>query len=130
MYQLSKCSYSYFSKVLEFTSRCFLPGSIFNEMLVHTWIPPNICLFKVALSGPRQLLGTENYLKVMKKAFYFTLNALFVIKIFKFLSWIFGYLYLIRMIRLFSKFMMSQPGQKIVAMHILTNISWSLVLSK
>ena len=33
-----------------------------------------------------QFLATENSLKVMKNAFYFTLKALFVLKIFKFLS--------------------------------------------
>ena len=44
--------------------------------------------FKVkgALSGLRQILATESPLKMMKNAFYFTLIALFVLKIFKFLS--------------------------------------------
>ena len=41
---------------------------------------------KGALSGLRQSLATENLLKMMKNAFYFTLKALFVLKIFKFLS--------------------------------------------
>ena len=42
--------------------------------------------FKGALSGLRQLLAAESPLKIMKNAFYFTSNALFVLKIFKFLS--------------------------------------------
>ena len=42
--------------------------------------------FKGALSGLRQFWATENSLKVMKNAFYFTSKALFVLKIFKFLS--------------------------------------------
>ena len=42
--------------------------------------------FKGALSGLRQLLTTENPLKVMKNAFHITSKALFVLKIFKFLS--------------------------------------------
>ena len=42
--------------------------------------------FKGALSGLRQFLATGSRLKVMKNAFYFTLKALFVLKIFKFLS--------------------------------------------
>ena len=42
--------------------------------------------FKGALEGLRQLLITESPLKMMKNAFYFTLKALFVVKIFKFLS--------------------------------------------
>ena len=41
---------------------------------------------KGALSGLRQFLTTENPLKMMKNAFYFTSKALFVLKIFKFLS--------------------------------------------
>ena len=41
---------------------------------------------KGALEGLRQFLITENLLKMIKTAFYFTLNALFVLKIFTFLS--------------------------------------------
>ena len=32
----------------------------------------------------------ESPLKMMKNTFYFVLNALFILKIFKFLSWFFG----------------------------------------
>ena len=45
--------------------------------------------FKGALSGLRQFLATESFLKMMKKAFYFTSEALFILKIFKFLSLLF-----------------------------------------
>ena len=45
-----------------------------------------ICKFKGALSGLKQFLATESPFKMMKNAFYFTLRALFVLKIFKFLS--------------------------------------------
>ena len=38
----------------------------------------------------RQFLAAESSLKMMKNAFYFTSKALFVLKIFKFLSWLFG----------------------------------------
>ena len=48
-------------------------------------------LFKGALSGLRQFLATESLLKMMKNAFYFTSKALFVLKIFKCLSWLFGH---------------------------------------
>ena len=34
----------------------------------------------------------ESPLKMMKNAFYFILKALFVLKIFKFLSWLFGHI--------------------------------------
>ena len=43
------------------------------------------------LSCLRQFLATESPLKRMKNAFYFTSKALFVLKIFKFLSWYFGH---------------------------------------
>ena len=41
-------------------------------------------MFKVkgALSGLREFLETESPLKIMEKAFYFALKALFVLKIF------------------------------------------------
>ena len=42
--------------------------------------------FKGTLEGLIQLLATESPLKVMKNAFYFTLKALFVVKLFTFLS--------------------------------------------
>ena len=41
---------------------------------------------KGALSGLRQFLATESPLKMMKNVFYFISKALFVLKIFKFLS--------------------------------------------
>ena len=43
-----------------------------------------------ALSNLRQFLAIESPLKMMKNAFYFTLKAFFVLRIFKFLSSIFG----------------------------------------
>ena len=43
-------------------------------------------LFNRALSGMRQFLATGSPLKMMKNAFCLTLKALFVLKIFKFLS--------------------------------------------
>ena len=39
------------------------------------------------LSGLRQFLANEIPLEMMKNAFYFTSKALFVLEIFKFLSW-------------------------------------------
>ena len=61
----------------------------------------------------------------MKNIFYFTLKALFVLKIFKFCL---GFLVmfknaLIIKIWLISKIMMSQPGKQTIAIHILANIS-------
>ena len=48
-------------------------------------------MFKDALSGLIYFLATDSSLKIMKNDFYFTLTALFVLKVFKFLLWIFGY---------------------------------------
>ena len=66
--------------------------------------------FKGALSSLRQILVTEN-LKMKKNAFYFILKGFYVLKIFTFLSWVFGHVKsdLIRKKRLISKFMISQP---------------------
>ena len=47
--------------------------------------------FKGVLFDLRQFLITESSLKMMKNAFYFTLKAIFVLKIFTFLSWLFGH---------------------------------------
>ena len=44
-----------------------------------------ICL-KGGLSSLRRCFSSESPLKVMKRAFYFTLKAVFVLKIFRFLS--------------------------------------------
>ena len=46
---------------------------------------------KGTLLGLKRFLATESALKMMKNAFYFTSKALFVLKIFKILSWHFGH---------------------------------------
>ena len=61
--------------------------------------------FKGARSGLIQFLATESPLKIMKNAFYFTMRALFVLKILSFcldllVIWKNG---LIRKIKLISK---------------------------
>ena len=47
-------------------------------------------LMKYTITGLR-LLATERLLEIIKNAFYFTLKALFVLKIFKFSSWLFAH---------------------------------------
>ena len=42
---------------------------------------------KDALSSLKQFLTAESPLKLMKNVFYFTLKALLILKIFKFLFW-------------------------------------------
>ena len=51
-----------------------------------------IILFKAALSGLKQFLAAESPLKMMKNDFCFTSKALLVLKIFKFLSRLFGHI--------------------------------------
>ena len=76
----------------------------------------NICLIKVGLLPSKNFSSFNSMkspLKMMKNAFHFISRALFVLKIFKLLSWIFGHIEksgLIRKIRLVSKFMTSQSG--------------------
>ena len=62
---------------------------------------------------------------MMKNVFYFIIKALFVLKIFKFLSCVFGHVEndLIKKIRLIPKFIVSQLWKQTVAIHILANIS-------
>ena len=64
---------------------------------------------------------------MMKNAFYFTLKALSVVKIFQFLSRIFGHVEkrLHKKDKVNLKFMTSQPGKQTIAIHIMSNISRS-----
>ena len=48
-------------------------------------------ILKDVLSGLTQFLATESPLKMMRNTFYFTSKALFFLKIFKILSWLFGH---------------------------------------
>ena len=75
---MEKCSSCPFYLVI--ASRYFL------EHITVIVFKQKIKELKGALSGLRQFLATESPLKMMKNAFYFTSKALFVLKIFKFLS--------------------------------------------
>ena len=82
---------------------------------------------KGVLSGLRQFLVTESPLKIKRNVFYFTLKALFVLK---FLNFCLDFLVmqkndLIRKIKLISKFMTSQPGKHMTAIHKLLIVSRS-----
>ena len=86
--------------------------------------------FKVRLSLSKRICLIcliESPLEIMKNASYFILKALLVLKIFCFLSRLFGHLEkngLIRR-RLTSESKTSQPGLRTVTIHILLNISES-----
>ena len=51
----------------------------------------NLKNFKGAFSDLNQFLAAESPWKMMENAFHCTLKALFVLKIFKILSWLFGH---------------------------------------
>ena len=104
------------------------------------WICCKEVLVKVGLSPFEKISVVyfiESLLKMMKNDFCFILKALFILKIFKFLSWLFRSFRkndLIRKVILISKFITSQPGWQTIAIHILHNISqvkatrqWNLV---
>ena len=75
--------YLYFSKNQVFVFTCLSFCALaFHEMF---WIQYHLKRFKGALSGLRRLLATKRSLKMMKNAFTFTIKALFVLKILKFL---------------------------------------------
>ena len=73
------------------------------------------CNMKLNSHLPKKIIicFNERPLKMMKNVFYLVLKALFIFKIFKFLSWYFDYVEkcgLSRKITLLSKFMTLQPG--------------------
>ena len=94
--------------------------------LTAAMVPGSYLMLQV-LSGPRHFLTNERPLKKMKNVFCFMLKASFVVKVFKFLSWIFGHLgkLLDRKLALISIFMVSQTRQQIITIHMLPNISWN-----
>ena len=59
----------------------------------ENWVDVEFCKFesKRPLSCMIQFLATEDPLRMMKNVFHFFLKALFVIRVFNFLSWRFGY---------------------------------------
>ena len=67
-----------------------MPNSMGTSYCMYFYMITHSHPFKGALSGLRQFFATESPLKIMKNAFYVTLKALFVLKIFKLLSWLFG----------------------------------------
>ena len=92
------------SKVLQAIWEIFLYKSNFNYnskifSYKFAFIPFSSCLkneisesnFKGAFSGLRQFLAAEIPLKMMKTVLYFTWKAFLILKIFKFLSWLFGH---------------------------------------
>ena len=81
-------------------------ASLNNHAPFHLWREKNLVQYQIvskcydpiatfwykdALWGLRQFLAIECPLKTMRNAFYFTLKAIFILKIFTFSSWLFGH---------------------------------------
>ena len=64
----------------------FFNNFIKKENLVQVFSFELCEILKATPSSLRQFLTMESLLKMMKNAFYFTLKAFFVLKIFRFLS--------------------------------------------
>ena len=122
----SRCSSDYVVHVYFLVHHCLEP---LEQHYTMFW-PMQCCprSTKVGLSPSKKICIIcliENPLKMMTNSFCFILKALFVLKMFKFLSRLFGHVEkngLIRKLRLISKFMTSQPGLQTIAIHILPNI--------
>ena len=65
----------------------------------------------------RKSCFNESPSKMMKNAFYFILKSFFILKIFNFLSWLFGHVEKPAWLKGYLKFMTSQPGLQIIAIH-------------
>ena len=88
---VKKCSYQFF---IERSDICGIIPITLREAIWHIIKCRNLLKLgftEGTLSGVRQFLATESTLSMMENAFYFTSKALFVLKIFKLLSWLFGH---------------------------------------
>ena len=113
------CQSFFFNKVEDLRPEIFKNTFSYRTIPVATsaLIKNLLINFKGAPSSPRQFLTIWNPLETMKYVLYL---ALFVLKIFKFLSWIF-----VRKLRLILKFLTSQTGKQIITINILPNFSRS-----
>ena len=86
----------------------------------NTLSEKSFLFLKGVLEGLRQFLATEIPTKMMKNAFYFTLKALFYLKMLIFCLHVLVMQKndLIRKVRLISKFATSQPVKQRIAIHI------------
>ena len=102
----------------------------FYLLSVQSYKRLELIAFKVRLSTSKKtcvICLIESPLKLMKNAFYFILKAYFVLKIYKFLSRLFGHVGKTARLRITitSKFMTSRPGLQTIAILVLPNISQS-----
>ena len=80
-----KCDFNKVALQINFTEITLQHGCS-PVTLLHIFRTP---FLKGTLSGLGQFLATESPLKMVKNTFYFPSKALFILKMFKFLSWLF-----------------------------------------
>ena len=92
----------------------FFTIGVSGYVLLYTWLNAFVWLcVKVGLSPSKNICFIESPLKSIKNAFYFILKALFALKIFTFLSWVFG---------LVEKTAWLEMAWLTITIHILSNI--------
>ena len=102
----------FWQKTEEVQLLCYVESGITKDFLTNT----TIIALKSDCHLPRKICFicfNESPLQMTKNAFYFILKALFILKVFNFLSGVFGHLKKrldFRTIKLISKFVTSQPG--------------------
>ena len=100
-------------------------GDIFPYSIAFSIISSQ-STFKVVLLPSKKICFiylNESLLDMMKNAFYFIWKALFLLKIFKFLSWLYGHVEQTAWLeKLISKFMTSQLAAQTITIYILPNI--------
>ena len=96
--EIAKSIFPYRTPLLAASERkTFMSVYLFITWYIYNWSLSWVIWFSLRLKGVLSGHIWDNFwqfkalLKMMKNAFYFTLKALFVLKIFKFLSWLFGH---------------------------------------
>ena len=117
---LLSCQKQYTKKKTIFQKWCtekFLEGDTWckshRNLKLNSNLPQKILIYFIDSLKKFLIYFIESLLKMLKNAFYIIFKALFVLKIFKFLSWLFGHMDkrgLMRKMRLIWKFMTSQSG--------------------
>ena len=106
----------------EVKTKCRFSLYMFKFILKNTKDHLRLRQLKGALSGLRQFLATESPSQMMKNAFYFTIKAFFVLKIFKFFVLIFGH---VEKDKVNFNVCGVTTRKQTIAIHILPNISQS-----
>ena len=81
------------SRIFFWKNRLFMSNTPQYSSWAYLFLQTNLVFLKSGSHLPRKIIlitSLESSLKMMKNSFYFILKALFVLKIFNFLSWLVG----------------------------------------